>query len=274
MKCLFRGLLVSLIVIGIASVARADGMPDYYAAPSFNWSGVYGGVSVGGAWSSFDGRWPISDHNFVAGTRLGFDSSDVAFGGQLGVQYQWGNFVGGIELSGSGFANNLDDKILATTAPPCTFRFAGNGSPCGAEVATKWSLELVGRAGWALGRWLPYIEGGLALNDIQTREVQCCNPLDVVGNPFRQPSSYFNKDGVVGGAVVGGGLEYALTNKIIVGIDYRHVFVDTTRSGPCPDTAGICNAPAFHTFKLSGDTDTLLARVSFKMDGREPAPLK
>src|SRR6516165_6944257 len=67
--------------------------PPGYVAPPFTWTGFYVGGNLGGAWSQRN----------LTDTLLGLNLSNLndkgAFigGGQLGFNYQFGNFVLGIE---------------------------------------------------------------------------------------------------------------------------------------------------------------------------------
>jgi opacity protein-like surface antigen len=71
-----------------------------------------------------------------------------------------------------------------------------------------------------------------------------------------------HRDAPTGGWVAGGGIDYALTDCIILGTEYQHIFVGSiTQSGGTP--------PASGSFKLQSDIDTLAARLNFKFY-REP----
>jgi outer membrane immunogenic protein len=275
MRKLFLGSL--MLAATLAGPAVAADMPLKAPPPVyFNWTGMYFGGSIGGAWGRFEEFWPITDHNFVAGTDINFRASAITFDAHIGYQYQYGWLVVGAEASGNWFYNMYQQAIF-NTAPPCTFAPAGNGTPCGAEARANWSIEGVGRLGVAFDRWMVYAKGGYGAVELTSREVQCCNPLGFVGNPFLQPSSYLQQGQMHGAAVAGGGVEYAWTNQVFVGVDYKHYFIQTSiHSGPCPDTAGACAAPALHqlTFSSSG-IDVVSARITFRpfWDTYVPTPV-
>src|SRR5260370_30811319 len=76
-------------------------VPPVYVPPPFSWTGFYLGANLGGAW----GQRNLTD------TLLGLSLSNLndkgAFigGGQLGFNYQLGNFVLGVEGDFDGVAN-------------------------------------------------------------------------------------------------------------------------------------------------------------------------
>src|SRR5262249_50902122 len=89
-------MLAALLALPMA--ANAADMPPrpapapVYAPPPFSWTGFYIGGNIGGAWA----------HRDVTDTRFGLDfgrSSDGVFigGGQVGYNYQTGNFMFGVE---------------------------------------------------------------------------------------------------------------------------------------------------------------------------------
>ena len=74
--------------------------PLVYVAPPFSWTGFYFGANIGGAWE----RRNLTDS--LLGLSLSNVNDKGAFigGGQLGFNYQFGNFVLGIEADFDGVA--------------------------------------------------------------------------------------------------------------------------------------------------------------------------
>src|ERR1700741_5468788 len=70
--------------LGVGPVPAAPA--PYYAPQYFSWTGLYVGGNVGGAWA--DGS--LSDT--VLGFNASTSQSNVIGGGQVGVNYQIGNF--------------------------------------------------------------------------------------------------------------------------------------------------------------------------------------
>jgi outer membrane immunogenic protein len=271
----------------LAGPAIAADMPIKAPPPVyFTWTGLYFGGSIGGAWGRFDEVWPITDHTFVAGTDLGYRPSAVTFDAHIGYNWQWDHLVLGAEVSGNWFYNMYQQQIF-NTSPPCTFAVNGNGLPCGNELRANWSMEAVAKVGWAFDRWMVYAKGGWGVVDMTTREVVCCNPTGFVGNPFLQTQTGLQHEEMQGAPVVGGGFEYAWTDRVFVGLDYKHYFVHgstrgascvfpTTVAGAPPAGLGTCGAPTFYQSTLNnGDLDVVAVRITFRpfWDTYVPTPV-
>src|SRR5262245_59306152 len=87
--------------------------PPVYVAPPFTWTGFYVGGNLGGAWSQRN----------LTDTLLGLNLSNLndkgAFigGGQLGFNYQFGNFVLGVDGDIDGVANT-NSPVNGVVGPP------------------------------------------------------------------------------------------------------------------------------------------------------------
>ena len=145
--------VVALLALSIVANAADVGArppvyapPPVYVAPPFSWTGFYIGPNLGGAWSQRN----------LTDTLLGLNLSNVndkgAFigGGQLGYNYQFGNFVLGIEADFDG---------VASTNSPGT----GVAGPAfGTQVTNnnRWIATLAGRFGITNDTWLFYGKAG------------------------------------------------------------------------------------------------------------------
>lgn len=247
------GALLATSMMTVA--AKADGMPaakgkSYSApvveerAPLISWSGFYVGANAGYQWDHTDWTAP------VANTHVSPRNDSGIFGGHVGIQHQWGRIVVGVEASysgpaGFGFSN-------PTTACPNT------SFSCEARID---SLFLVGpRLGYAHDRWLGYVTGGYASARIDTQATRVTGGGAVVPDSVRH-----------NGGFVGGGVEYMLHDRWIIGLEYIHTFLDTERHFTPNNVISVGN-----TRDVDGDQDILRARVSFKL-GREDhqaAPMK
>jgi outer membrane immunogenic protein len=200
------GLLAFAGSLGQASAADM-GRPVYrtppqpvYVAPVYNWTGFYAGANGGYGWGNTN--WSALGSNF--------DTSGGLFGGQLGYNWQFGQFVYGLEgdidwsdIHGNSFVN----------------AFAG----CAGNVCTTRNNFLStarGRVGYALDRWLPYVTGGLAVGNIETT------------TPFTTGVNQTNA-----GWTIGAGLEYALAPNWTAKVEYLYVNLGSTSCG------GACGFP-------------------------------
>jgi outer membrane immunogenic protein len=205
------GLLVAAIVSTTAMATLPSAFADE-ADGSYNWSGFYVGTYGGMSWDS--GR----ENDFYALQSFGNPSdpwgasvsgNSFAFGGIMGVNYQFGNgFVAGTELD-LGKAGNASGRL---------------GDSFGTDPATAFNLNggLTGsgrlRLGYAAGRFMPFVTGGVAYEGFG---------IDVVDNYDCAPGgcagqARFSGDGQAFGFSVGAGLNYAISDNIIMGAEYRY----------------------------------------------------
>jgi len=154
-------------------------------APVFTWSGIYIGVNGGYAFGTSNWTDP------VLGSTGNFNPSGYLFGGTVGGNYQWGQFVLGIEADGDW--TNVD----ATTFSNC-------GGGC--ETKSDWLATVRGRAGYAFDRFLVYGTGGAAFGNLQA------------GAGFA-PFSSTTQIGWTAGA----GVEFAFTPNLTAKVEYLYV---------------------------------------------------
>ena len=211
------GRVAGVFLAGLFSLqsAVAADMPIKapYAAPpamAFNWAGPYAGL-VGGY------IWGHSRHcDTPAFCTNGFDVDGMTVGGQLGVNWQWNNWVLGAEADIS-YANA---KGSTTTVPP-PFGFG-----CGTAVPTcrtqlDWFGTVRGRVGRAFDRWLPYLTGGYAFGHLYAD----------LGVPATSAS------GTKSGWTAGAGIEYAFAGPHwSAKLEYLYVDLDDLFY----DTAQVC----------------------------------
>jgi outer membrane immunogenic protein len=228
-----------VLIAGISAASAADLKPYTKAPPPmgpppFSWTGFYIGLNAGGKWANVDQTvtGPATTVTFTGDTA----SSWIA-GGQLGYNWQMGQWVFGIEgdIDAHDFSRS---RVIGTAIGPFipgdTF-----------SVESNWQASLRGRIGYAAWeRTLLYVTGGVAWTQVKGTAT-----LVGIGS--------FTNDDVVTGGTVGGGLEYALTNNISLGIEGRWSFYgDRTFSG----TLG--GIPV--TDKVSLDTAEVMGKLNFR----------
>jgi outer membrane immunogenic protein len=134
-----RILAISVAAVTTAGAAAAADLPrgpaPYYPPPAsvYNWNGFYAGLNIGYEWGKV--------------TNSGFNPSGVAGGGQLGYNWQIGQFVLGGETDIQ--ASAADD----TFAP---YKFSN-----------PWFGTLRGRAGFAINNILLFATAGLAYGELK-----------------------------------------------------------------------------------------------------------
>jgi outer membrane immunogenic protein len=158
-----------------------------------NWTGLYIGGNVGGAWSEVD--WPI-----VSFTGERFKNSDSGFigGGQIGYNQQFGRIVLGVEATVSGA--DLSRDFHSILVPNASFSADLN------TIAT-----VTGRFGVASNRWLLYGKAGWA-----GAQVEFSGRNTATGDGFKF-------DEWRNGWTTGVGLEYEVGHYISVGVEYSFI---------------------------------------------------
>lgn len=221
---------------------RASIKDDGDYRPRFSWTGFYLGVNAGYGW----GRYRVS--NTAEGNADAFDegfpgsayrlSPDGFIGGvHGGFNWQINSIVLGIEGDVS-FANS-NDSVTLLTVPPDDF----------ARVRLGTHGTIAARLGLAAGRWMPYLKGGLAFGDIKANAgdiIDGTNLIDLADETRRSVTRT--------GYVIGGGLEYALTDRWLLKAEYNFIDLGTFKSGNLNGDV----------FKHEMETHTVKAGISYK----------
>jgi outer membrane immunogenic protein len=193
MKRTFSALVAGagLAALAVASAQAADlpsrKMAPYYAAPPlFTWTGFYAGANAGLNFGQFTDRGQSYFNNAIGGL----------YGVEAGYNYQSGAFVVG---------GAADINFGSVNGPASPFP----GANASGNVTGDGTIRV--RFGYALDRALLYITGGYAGANVKG-SVADFSP----GGPaiFASQSNYLN------GFVVGGGLEFAVTNNVSLKGEY------------------------------------------------------
>jgi outer membrane immunogenic protein len=154
-------------------------------APIYNWSGIYFGVN--GGWG-----FGQSDWTSVSTSTGDFNVSGGLVGGTLGVNWQAGAFVAGIEGDFDG--SWIDGTTNLCGVPSC-------------ETKNTWISTFRGRAGYAADRVLFYATAGGAYGNVVA---------NVASTNFQSASEL--------GWTAGAGIEGAFTPNLTARVEY--LFVD------------------------------------------------
>jgi outer membrane immunogenic protein len=131
-----------------ADIARRPAPPPVAvkapALPIFDWSGFYVGIHGGYAWGDSSFTYPG-----LASTS--FDANGWLLGGLIGVNYQVGQTVFGLEAD--------INKTAFKGGGTCTV------GPC--EFENSWLGTARARLGYAVDRFMPYVTGGVAFGDVK-----------------------------------------------------------------------------------------------------------
>ena len=162
MRSSLLSLLAGTAALAIAaSAAQAADLPSRYAPPPmvaavplFTWTGFYVGVNAGYGWNTNDSNTFI-DPVFGVVSGGGSDGGFVG-GGQIGYNYQFSQFVIGLET-------DIQYADIGNGRGTFGQGFAGNNNN------GNWFGTVRARAGFAFDRALVYATGGLAYGDIGDR---------------------------------------------------------------------------------------------------------
>ncbi len=202
---MIRKFLLPAAALAAAAPAFAADMapPPVYppAVPLFTWNGLYLGNQLGYGW----GTDTLTVSPFGFGTN--FSPNGIVGGGHVGYNFQFNQFVGGLEgdVEGTGIDRS----------------FSPGGVLYSTSIPVQGSIR--GRLGVAFDRALLYATGGAEFAGFDT---------SVNGFP-----GYDQHSTTRTGWTIGGGIEYAVTNNWSVRAEYRYAdfghFSDAT-----PNTFG------------------------------------
>lgn len=249
----------AVAAFGFAQVASAADMPvkapirpaPVMAAP---WTGCYIGANVGYGWSPT--RWsdPATGVEFAHHTADG-----VVGGGQVGCDYQTGNWVFGVQgmFDGAGLKSSSTNLFL---------------DPTGQTIDTtkvNWFATLTGRVGYTIQPpTLLYIKGGVAW--VRSKYTECCEPGGGGGGgppPGGGEIESVLADGVASvtrtGWTVGGGVEHMFAPNWSVFLEYNYIGLGTDRITFQP----INSTPTPFAYDIKQNVQTVLLGVNFRWGG-------
>jgi opacity protein-like surface antigen/outer membrane protease len=225
---------------------RSNADVQAFARGPMNWSGLYVGGHLGGAWST--AAWadpfgatlsPDGSVNFA-----GFGDVTKAHGPlggvQAGANWQFGPWVYGLEGEASYTGLRGDNTC-----------FSGIGG-INCEHVVNALATLAGRAGFAWDRSLFYLKAGGAWTN---------TTYNLDGNTFGLSLGLASTHIDTLGWVAGIGLEYAITDHWTTRFEYDHI--DLANVTPSFPTLPIVNT---QRLRISQSVDTLELGVNYKLD--------
>jgi len=141
---------------------------------TYDWSGVYAGATVGG----------LIDNKKLPGVK----------------SFKKSSFIGGVH---AGYNRQTDENWVLGVEADANMAKRKNNAP----VALKEYASARVRAGYAIDRFLPYVDGGVVVGK-----------LDVAAAPKAKRESHTHF-----GYTLGGGLEYAVNDKITTRVSYHYM---------------------------------------------------
>jgi outer membrane immunogenic protein len=223
-----------------ASVADAPIPRKAPAAADPSWTGLYGGLALGGRHTNAE--WTTTNLAFdtvpFADNQASFDDTAFRYGGYAGFNYQIGRVVTGVE-GGAGTVSNSTKTI------PGVPGLGGTPLPGGdsTSVGTNWDANVVARLGYLVAPdVLLYGVGGAAVQNVTLTAI--CTNSPVSGECFSNHSESLST--TQSGPTWGVGIETMFWHNWLARLDYRYAdfgtinhtfFVDESFSSPTTSTA-------------------------------------
>jgi outer membrane immunogenic protein len=180
----------ALALLATSAARAADAIveePPVAEVTVFNWTGFYIGAQGGYVWTNLD----------VDPGAIGIDDLNGGlFGGYIGYNWQYGNWVFGAEGDFNGVWN---DQTFAV----------GGLVPFTVDIGTDWLASIRARAGYSVDRFLLFATGGVAFTQASA-DVNFGGGLTASG------------DETFTGWTIGAGAEYAFTDNWLGRIEYRY----------------------------------------------------
>lgn len=200
-------LATTILAMGVVSASAADlGARPYtkapVLAPVFSWTGFYIGADVGYGFGTSKGQSSNAFGNFPL--PYSYDPTGAMGGGFIGANYQFNQFVIGVEADWQAADLNGDSGPIG--AVPFTL-----------STTVKDYGSVRGRLGIAFDRVLLFATGGWAWGNFTTSYAFTGFPPYLVN---RVDSS--------NGWAAGAGLEYAFTNNVLARVEYRYTDLGST----------------------------------------------
>jgi outer membrane immunogenic protein len=184
------GLTALLAAPAMAADLAARPLPVKAPPPVFSWTGCYLGVHVGAGKQSSD---QISEGTFGGVGAVG--------GAQAGCNYQWRQFVVGVE--GEYWASGLRDHFFEQDT----------GDTFESSSRNRWDAAISVRAGFAIERAFIYGKLGAVWGKFDY----------AFDNSFPGFSRSTSGNATFTGVLIGAGLEYALTDNWTAKFEYNYL---------------------------------------------------
>ena len=204
-----------------AGTAADENFQQAVPAPAHpNWTGFYLGAFTGYKRNLVDHDLALGGaFNQIPPLKTGLeshgsgqlDNDGAELGGLLGFNYQVQQWVFGLEAAGAYLwardSSNTGAFVLPQIPPPLEIR---------TSFKTHYLVTAAPRIGYAWGRVLPYVTGGLAIGDLDFSQ-----NLRNLADPTSRIDS--GKTQTNAGWMVGGGLQYALNRHWSARLQYQYI---------------------------------------------------
>jgi len=244
MKHLLAALMATTALAGTAVAADLPSRayaPAVVAPIAYTWSGLYVGINAGYGWGDTKRRFDTAGHyNLLAGDGFRRDVDGWLVGGHLGYNFQINNFVLGLE--GSIAWSDIDKRNAVSPYFPATDRWTSK---------VNWLASITPRVGVAFDRALIYVKGGVAFGEVSDR--------------VNDGVDFVSAKNTRTGWTLGAGVEYAITNNVVFGVEYNYYDLGKYRVNKAStDIATGVTQPFGTNHRVDTTVNTVTARLSYK----------
>jgi outer membrane immunogenic protein len=228
-------------VLGVSAASAADmrlKAPLAPIAPPCLWCGFYIGLNAGGSWDRNDADYIATAFGASITSSARTEGTSFIGGGQAGYNWQFGQFVLGIE----GDIAWRHQTNSANMVP-----FAGTPSDqVNVTNSQNWLATVRPRAGIAFGNLLLYGTGGVAFGEVE----HSYQEIRVTTGQARMLADTSTRTGWAAGA----GVQWAFAPQWSIGVEYLHVDLGSTTLAQGPSTvAGLAFPTSQTTFTNRSD---------------------
>jgi outer membrane immunogenic protein len=240
--------LISVATLASSAVNAADipaRMPTKAPAQivAYRWTGCYLGVNAGY-------QATRAHFNDVAtGTDVGSHTGDGALaGGQIGCDYQFGNWVVGVE------------GMFDWTNAKGDHTFNDGGSLNNPTTEMKWLATATARVGYAVDRNLVYVKGGGAWANTD------------LNLPVTAPGAavFLEANNTWSGWTVGAGWEYAFAPGWSAKVEYNYLDLGSRRPTSCVTSSNVAAFPVgacLPVFDIDMTSHMVLVGLNYRFSG-------
>lgn len=218
-----KSVIAGFAALSLLDIAAATPLQAQGANGNAPFTGFFAGLHAGG----FDASSvnfsslpyivpspPFSNDTPIPGRSDTFDVDGGLLGLQASYLFQFpSNIVIGIDGDVSALFG--DDSASGSGS----FPFSGDGITFlyNSKLDFDWQATLRGRLGFAAGNFLFYTTGGVAFLNLTWKDQTIVNEDDtfIVSGVHKEGKT------LVGG-VIGGGIDYAITPYVLIGVEYRY----------------------------------------------------
>lgn len=245
----------------LGAAAPSYRTPAYVTAEqtTYNWTGNYFGVHIGGTKGDFSFSPSASpalggDGTFFGDTKSSGNSAFIG-GFQVGRNWQFGRWVLGLEHDAQ--FTKLNGDITAGSAIQEPF---AEGDGFNAKINYLGATRV--KVGYTWDRFMAYVAGGLETGHVDVT----ANYAPRTGVGASAPLSFSDTQKLQFGYTVGAGAEYAVTNNVSLGVEYRYLTLNraTYNLGTVTSATG---AVSNVTTDVGLNSSQVLVRLNVKFNG-------